>query len=243
MRGSGVGEDLGGRFRGARTLAVGIVWRADQTLEALREAGVVGCVKSTPAPSRGTCGRPVRCGPDCSPARPAAPHDELVAAVRDSPPMLGADLTGDVTTDQTYVVPAVGKRRYTVVAVDLGIKSMTPRLLAERGVETHVVPADLPVGQMLALARTGIFLSNGRATRPPPRMRSPWSARRWTPASRCSASASATRCWGAPSIDTYKLTFGHRGINQPVKDLATGKVEITAHNHGFAVEARSARCS
>ena len=215
-------------------------WRADQTLEeALREAGVVGvCEVDTRALTRHLrAAGSMRAGLFTG-AAAAAPHDELVASVRASPPMLGADLTGDVTTDQTYVVPAVGKRRYTVVAVDLGIKSMTPRLLAERGVETHVVPADLPVGQMLALGPDGIFLSNGPGD--------PATAEDAVAVVRAALDAGIPLfgiCFGnqmlgrALDLDTYKLTFGHRGINQPVKDLATGKVEITAHNHGFAVEA------
>ena len=164
--------------------------------------------------------------------------DKLVAQVLDSPPMVGADLTCDVTTTDVYTVPAEGERRFRVVAVDLGIKSMTPARLAQRGVETIVVPATMSADEILALRPDGLFLSNGPGD----------------PATASDAVALVKAaldqriplfgiCFGnqmlgrALGLSTYKLTFGHRGINQPVKDLATGKVEITAHNHGFAVDA------
>lgn len=215
-------------------------WRADTTLdEALAAAGVVGvCDVDTRAITRHLrSAGAMRAGVFSGDAADADIAD-LVAAVVDSEPMSGANLTADVSTDQTYVVPAIGEKKYTVVAVDLGIKSMTPHRLAERGVETHVVPADLPIGAMLALSPDGVFLSNGPGD----------------PAAAVDAVSLVGSvldagiplfgiCFGnqmlgrALGLDTYKLNFGHRGINQPVKDLASGRVEITAHNHGFAVAA------
>lgn len=166
------------------------------------------------------------------------PVDELLADVQASPGMLGADLTSDVSTQEAYVIPAVGERRLTVAAVDLGIKAMTPALMAERGIEVHVVPASTTAEQILALQPDGVFFSNGPGD----------------PATADAAVATmqamlAARmpvfgiCFGnqvlgrALGLGTYKLRYGHRGINQPVQDLRTGKVEITAHNHGFAVDA------
>jgi carbamoyl-phosphate synthase small subunit len=162
----------------------------------------------------------------------------MLDAVRGSPPMAGADLTGDVSTDRPYLVPATGARRFTVAALDLGIKTNTPRMLTQRGIDTHVLPASSTVDEVLAVRPDGVFLSNGPGD----------------PAT-ASAVTALTRellrrevplfgiCFGnqvlgrALGFGTYKLRFGHRGINQPVLDTATGKVEVTAHNHGFAVDA------
>jgi carbamoyl-phosphate synthase small subunit len=164
--------------------------------------------------------------------------ERLWQKVLQSPPMAGADLTGEVTTRQPYVVEPVGPRRFTVAAVDLGIKAMTPHRLAERGVETHVLPATSTVEQVLATGADGVFLSNGPGD----------------PATADRAVALTADllgrgvpvfgiCFGnqvlgrALGLTTYKLRYGHRGINQPVQDRATGRVEVTAHNHGFAVDA------
>ena len=90
-----------------------------------------------------------------------APDDELVQRVLASPPMEGADLYGAVTTRQPYVVPAQGPRRFRVAALDVGIKSNTPRMLAARGIEVHVLPAETPIEEVEELAPDGFFLSNG----------------------------------------------------------------------------------
>jgi len=164
--------------------------------------------------------------------------EELLRAVQGSPQMAGANLTADVTTDEPYVVPAVGERRFTVVAVDLGIKAMTPHQMAERGMEVHVVPAEWSTEQILALEPDGVFFSNGPGD--------PATAdhavgvvqellRRRVPVfGICFGNQILGRALG---LGTYKLRYGHRGINQPVMDLITRKVEVTAHNHGFAVDA------
>ena len=164
--------------------------------------------------------------------------DELVAEVQASPAMVGASLTDDVSTNEAYVVPAIGERLFTVAAIDLGIKTMTPHRLAERGVEVHVLPASASIDEIYAIEPDGVFFSNGPGD----------------PATADDAVATmqavlAKRtpifgiCFGnqvlgrALGLGTYKLRYGHRGINQPVQDLRTGRVAVTAHNHGFAVDA------
>jgi carbamoyl-phosphate synthase small subunit len=162
----------------------------------------------------------------------------LLAAVRQSPPMLGADLTGDVSTPRPYLVPAAGERRFTVAALDLGIKSNTPRMLAARGIDTHVLPASSTVDQVLAVRPDGVFLSNGpgdpAAADHAVALTRELLRRRVPVFGICFGNQILGRALG---FGTYKLRFGHRGINQPVLDRATGKVEVTAHNHGFAVDA------
>lgn len=166
------------------------------------------------------------------------PVSELVDVVRSAPPMTGADLADEVTTDSPYVVPAVGEKRFTVAALDLGIKSMTPRLMAERGIEVHVLPATATADDVLAVAPDGVFFSNGpgdpaAATDEIEVLREVL-ARRVPFFGICYGNQLLGRALG---LGTYKLRYGHRGVNQPVMDRTTGKVEVTAHNHGFAVDA------
>lgn len=157
--------------------------------------------------------------------------------VLDSPPMEGANLVDAVTTREPYVVPADGPRRFTVVALDLGIKAMTPRRLAERGIETHVLPASASLDDVLAVRPDGLFFSNGPgdpATADPQVELLQGVLERGLPFfGICFGNQLFGRALG---FGTYKLGYGHRGINQPVQDRSTGKVEVTAHNHGFAIE-------
>ena len=155
-----------------------------------------------------------------------------------SPQMVGADLAHEVTTREPYVVPAVGDKRFTVVALDLGIKAATPRYLAAQGCEVHVVPATTSGADLLALAPDGVFLSNGPGD--------PATTDGPVAAARAVLDADVPLfgiCFGnqvlgrALGLDTYKLRYGHRGVNQPVQELATGRVHVTSHNHGFAVAA------
>ncbi|MCV2394594.1 glutamine-hydrolyzing carbamoyl-phosphate synthase small subunit [Actinotalea sp. M2MS4P-6] len=170
--------------------------------------------------------------------------EDLVARVRSAPPMTGADLAGEVSVDERYTVDPVpgsvaeGAEPLTVVAVDLGIKSMTPHRLAERGVRTHVVPSTATPDEVLGLAPDGVFFSNGpgdpaAATHEIDLLRAVLD-RKIPFFGICYGNQLLGRALG---FGTYKLVYGHRGINQPVMDRRTGKVEITAHNHGFAVDA------
>ena len=171
------------------------------------------------------------------------------AAVLASPPMAGADLTAQVTTAQEYVVPAVGEQVATVLAVDLGIKTMTPVQLAQRGMTVHVLPAGISAEDLVARAqgvdgRVGVFFSNGpgdpaTADHAVAQMRAVLAAR--IPVfGICFGNQVLGRALG---FGTFKLGYGHRGINQPVSDRVTGRVEVTAHNHGFAVDAPLDRVS
>ncbi|HEY0637434.1 MAG TPA: glutamine-hydrolyzing carbamoyl-phosphate synthase small subunit [Pseudonocardiaceae bacterium] len=165
-------------------------------------------------------------------------QETMLAEVRDAPPMTGADLTVDVTTRQPYTVAAEGERRFTVAALDLGIKANTPRMLAARGIETHVLPAGSTIDEVLAVAPDGVFLSNGPgdpATADQVVALTAEVLRRGVPLfGICFGNQVLGRALG---FGTYKLRFGHRGINQPVLDRTTGTVAVTAHNHGFAVDA------
>ncbi len=164
--------------------------------------------------------------------------ESLLAQVHDAPEMAGASLAEQVATDTAYVVPAVGERRFTVAAVDLGIKAMTPVMMAERGIEVHVLPATATIEDVRAVGADGVFLSNGPGD--------PSTAERQADLVRAVLTERIPYfgiCFGnqilgrALGFGTYKLKYGHRGINQPVMDRTTGKVEVTAHNHGFAVDA------
>jgi carbamoyl-phosphate synthase small subunit len=167
-----------------------------------------------------------------------APADELVRRVLDQPSMLGADLAGEVSTASSYVVePDGGQARFTVAALDLGIKSNTPRMLAARGVRVHVLPASASVEDVLAVSPDGFFLSNGPGD--------PATADAQVALTRAVLEARVPTfgiCFGnqllarALGRGTYKMRYGHRGMNIPVVEHATGRVAITAQNHGFAVE-------
>ncbi|WP_329122864.1 glutamine-hydrolyzing carbamoyl-phosphate synthase small subunit [Streptomyces sp. NBC_01353] len=162
----------------------------------------------------------------------------MLAEVRQAPEMKGADLSAEVATKETYVVPAIGTKKFTVAAVDLGIKGMTPHRMAERGIEVHVLPATATVEDVYAVGPDGVFFSNGPgdpATADHPVSVMQAVLERRTPLfGICFGNQILGRALG---FGTYKLKYGHRGINQPVQDRTTGKVEVTAHNHGFAVDA------
>jgi carbamoyl-phosphate synthase small subunit len=172
----------------------------------------------------------------------AADPATLLDSVLASPQMSGADLSAEVTATEAYVVEPVGEHRFTVAALDLGIKAMTPHRMAERGIRTHVLPAPATLEDVLALAPDGVFLSNGPGD--------PATAdltlvtalleRRVPLFGICFGNQILGRALG---FGTFKLKYGHRGINQPVQDRLTGRVEVTAHNHGFAVDAPTDRIS
>jgi carbamoyl-phosphate synthase small subunit len=162
----------------------------------------------------------------------------LLARVLDSPQMVGADLSAEVTTRQAYTVEAEGLHRYTVAALDLGIKRNVARRLAARGVTTHILPASSTLDDLLAVSPDAVFFSPGPgdpATADHPVALAREVMRRRIPLfGICFGSQILGRALG---FGTYKLGYGHRGINQPVMDRTTGKVEVTSHNHGFAVDA------
>jgi carbamoyl-phosphate synthase small subunit len=162
----------------------------------------------------------------------------LLQRVRQSPQMTGADLSVEVSTPQAYTVAARGEHRYTVAALDLGIKRNVPRRLAARGVTTHVLPATSTLDETLAVRPDAVFFSPGPgdpATADHPVELAAEVMRRGVPLfGICFGSQILGRALG---FGTYKLGYGHRGINQPVLDRTTGKVEVTSHNHGFAVDA------
>jgi carbamoyl-phosphate synthase small subunit len=167
----------------------------------------------------------------------------FVERVRATDGMAGADLARHVSTGEVYeaaalVGPASARRRrvFRVAAFDFGLKRSILRLLADAGCETTVVPATTPAQDVLAGGYDGVFLSNGPGD----------------PAATGYGVAAARALLGRVPVfgiclghqllalalggRTYKMTFGHRGVNQPVRDVRTGRVAITSHNHGFAVD-------
>jgi carbamoyl-phosphate synthase small subunit len=215
-------------------------WRSQRSLEDdLVAQGVVGvCGVDTRALTRHLRERGAMRVGLFSGAAAGQPQDVLLERVRAAAPMTGAALAAEVTTPEPYVVPAVGDKRFTVAAVDLGIKAMTPTLLAQQGIEVHVLPATTTFQQMTDLGVDGVFFSNGPGD--------PASAEHEITVLREVLDARIPFfgiCFGnqllgrALGFGTYKLRYGHRGINQPVLDRSTGRVEVTAHNHGFAVDA------
>jgi carbamoyl-phosphate synthase small subunit len=166
-----------------------------------------------------------------------AEADELVQRVRGQQPMLGADLAGEVSTAEAYVVEPEGPHRFTVAAIDLGIKTNTPLNFARRGVRSRVLPSSATFEQIAEIKPHGVFLSNGPGD--------PATADHVAGVTREVLGAGIPLfgiCFGnqilgrALGLSTYKMVFGHRGINIPVIDHATGRVAITAQNHGFALE-------
>jgi len=166
-----------------------------------------------------------------------ADAQELVARVRGQQPMQGADLAGQVSTPGEYVVEPEGPHRFTVAAIDLGIKTNTPRNFARRGVRSLVLPSSATFEQIAELKPDGVFLSNGPGD--------PATADYIVGVTREVLGAGIPLfgiCFGsqilgrALGLSTYKMVFGHRGINIPVMDHATGRVAVTAQNHGFALE-------
>jgi carbamoyl-phosphate synthase small subunit len=227
-------------------------WRAEESLgEYLRRHGIVGIhgIDTRALVRRlreaGSQEGVISTG-DLDPAR-------LVARAQASPGLVGRDLVKEVTCGAAYdwdegpwalgrgyERPAVPPR-FRVVAYDYGIKRNILRSLVGVGCQVHVVPADTPADAVLARRPDGVFLSNGPGDPDA------------VPYARAHVAALVGKvpifgiCLGHQIMGlalggrTYKLKFGHHGGNQPVKDLRTGKVEITAQNHGFAVDVESLR--
>jgi carbamoyl-phosphate synthase small subunit len=212
-------------------------WRSQRSLQdELAAQGVTGiAITGTRALTRHIREQgAMRAGISATTSDPA----ELLDRVLASPPMAGADLAREVTTGAEYLVrpPDGVPVRYRVAAVDLGIKAATPRSMAALGCEVRVLPATSTAAQILAAGPDGVFFSNGPGD--PAALGYAIDAMRGVLAAGvpvfgiCLGSQVLGRALG---LDTYKLRFGHRGVNQPVQDLRTGRVQITSHNHGFAV--------
>jgi len=212
-------------------------WRAQRSLQdELAAQGVTGIAMSgTRMLTRHLRDRgAMRAGISADTTDPA----ELLARVLASPRMTGADLAAGVSTPEPYVVsPPDGiPVRFRVAAVDLGIKAATPRSMAALGCEVRVLPATSTAAEILATDPDGVFFSNGPGD--PAAIGYAVDAMRGVLAAGrpvfgiCLGSQVLGRALG---LDTYKLRFGHRGVNQPVQDVRTGRVQITSHNHGFAV--------
>jgi carbamoyl-phosphate synthase small subunit len=212
-------------------------WRSVRTLDdELRDQGVVGISGvDTRALTRHLRERgAMRVGISTTETDPEALRERVLASAE----MNGSELATEVSTPQAYVVPAEGTKRFTVAAVDLGIKANTPRMLAARGIETHVLPATCTLDDVRATGADGVFFSNGpgdpAATEGQVGLLRDVLAEEIPYFGICFGNQLFGRALG---FGTYKLRYGHRGINQPVMDRTTGKVEVTSHNHGFAVDA------
>ena len=215
-------------------------WRSQYSLEeALISAGIVGIqgidtrAITRHLRDRGAMRVGIFSGRECS-------REEMVMKVRATSTMNGAYLANEVTTRESYIVhpPAGAPTKFRVAALDLGIKRATPRSMSERGMQVTVFPLGTRAQEIKASNPDGFFISNGPGD--PAAMMDVVSLVREILLDEIPVFGI---CFGhqilgqALGFATYKLPFGHRGINQPVKNLRTGKVEITAHNHGFAVEA------
>jgi len=163
---------------------------------------------------------------------------EQLAVVQSGAEMAGQNLSATVSTAEAYTLPAEGERVGSVAVLDLGVKASTLHYLAERGFDVHVLPQTITADEILAMQPDALFYSNGPGD--------PSASDQHVEILRTALRAGVPYfgiCFGnqllgrALGFGTYKLPFGHRGINQPVLDRSTGRVEITAHNHGFAVDA------
>lgn len=166
------------------------------------------------------------------------PVEELLKEVKSQDSMEGADLAAEVSTDEPYTVETVGEKKYTVVAFDMGVKTATPRHFSQRGIETIVVPANTSFDKVKSYNPDGVFVSNGPGD--------PATADEMVGIIKQVLEAKIPFfgiCFGnqllgrALGLDTYKMKFGHRGINVPVRNNVTGKIDITSQNHGFALKA------
>jgi len=215
-------------------------WRAERTLDHdLIEHGIVGIKNvDTRALTRHLRDRGAMRSGIFSGAAADRSDSELLAAVLATESMAGADLTAEVTTATRYTERPAEGARFKVAAVDLGMKRSITRLMVERGIEVTVVPATISADDLLAIGVDGVFLSNG-----PGDPATADHAVMLTQAALAAGRPLFGICFGnqilgrALGFGTYKLQFGHRGLNQPVQDRTTGRVAITTHNHGFAVDA------
>ena len=214
-------------------------WRSEQTLDELLESqGVVGIAGiDTRMLTRVLRETGSLRGGVFSGDALAAGEAALLEQVREQPSMEGASFVDEVTIAQPLLLEPEGEVIGTVAAVDLGIKGATPRAMLERGLRVHLLPATTTLEELRSTGADAVFFSNGPGD--------PATADAQVELLRGVLDAGLPFfgiCFGnqllgrALGFETYKLKYGHRGINQPVLDRETGTVEITAHNHGFAVD-------
>ncbi|MTE24027.1 glutamine-hydrolyzing carbamoyl-phosphate synthase small subunit [Microbacterium sp. ZXX196] len=215
-------------------------WRADESLEdALRRDGIVGISGiDTRAITRRIRSLGSMRGGVFSGDAAELDAAEQLRIVREAPEMTGRNLSEEVSLAEPQVTPAVGERLGNLAVIDLGIKQATVQNLARRGFEVHVLPQSTTPEQLRAIDPVAVFYSNGPGD--------PAASDKHVELLQgvlrdglpffgiCFGNQLLGRALG---LGTYKLPFGHRGINQPVLDRATGRVEITSQNHGFAVDA------
>lgn len=215
-------------------------WRSDHSLEdALVRDGIVGISGiDTRAVTRVLRSAGSMRGGVFSGDAAALSDEEQLRIVREAPQMAGQNLSSEVSVDAAEVTPAVGERIGNLAILDLGVKQATVNNLAARGFEVHVLPQSTTIADVEAIDPVAVFYSNGPGD--------PAASDRHVALLRevldrklpffgiCFGNQLFGRALG---FETYKLKYGHRGINQPVMDRTTGKVEVTAHNHGFAVDA------
>src|SRR5260370_1560488 len=166
--------------------------------------------------------------------------DSVIEKARNSPPMENRELASVVTTKELYEFPSAGQERFHVVCYDFGVKTNSLRELSQAGCRVTVVPASTPAAEGVAMKPDGVFLSNGPGD--PASM-----SKEVEEVKQVAQSGVPTFgiCFGHQLLrrafcgKTFKLVFVHRGGNQPVKDFRDAHVEITSHNHGFAVQADS----
>ena len=215
-------------------------WRAEESLDdVLIRDGIVGISGiDTRALTRrirdtGSMRGGIFSGPDAE-----LDAEEQLRRVTEAPQMAGQNLSAEVSVSEPTVIPAEGERIGNLAVLDLGVKQSTLDNLARLGFDVHVLPQSASFADIQAVDPVGVFYSNGPGD--------PSASDNQVAVLRQVLDAKLPYfgiCFGnqlfgrALGLGTYKLTFGHRGINQPVLDRATGRVEITAHNHGFAVEA------
>jgi carbamoyl-phosphate synthase small subunit len=215
-------------------------YRADGSLDdQLVEQGIVGISGiDTRAVTRRIRDAGAMRGGVFSGADAALSPDEQLDLVKTGAAMSGRNLSADVSTVDGYVVAAEGERLGNLAVLDLGVKTSTLNYLAARGFEVHVLPQTVTLDEVLALEPVAAFFSNGPGD--------PGASDAHVELLQGILRADVPFfgiCFGnqllgrALGFGTYKLPFGHRGINQPVLDRETGRIEVTSHNHGFAVQA------
>jgi carbamoyl-phosphate synthase small subunit len=215
-------------------------WRADESLDqALEHDGVIGIsgIDTRAVTRHIRSAGSMRGGIFSGDTAELAP-DEQLAIVQAAPEMSGQNLSAAVSVEETQVSAAAGERIGNLAVLDLGVKQSTIDNLAARGFDVHVLPQDVTIDQLRAIDPVAVFYSNGPGD--------PAASGDHVELLRAVLDDGLPFfgiCFGnqllgrALGLGTYKLPFGHRGINQPVLDKHTGRVEITSHNHGFAVEA------